>query len=86
MYYWNWEKKLNQFYYDYNKTMAELADGAAKEVETSPNVGALSGLYLEAPQVSGYLHDGCLRYLGLVSICFLGAAAPFFCNKLVHAD
>lgn len=30
MYYWNWKKELNQFYYDYNKTMAELADAAAR--------------------------------------------------------
>jgi hypothetical protein len=26
MYYWNWKKELNQFNYDYDKTMAEMAD------------------------------------------------------------
>lgn len=24
--YWNWKKEINQFYYDYNKVMAEEAD------------------------------------------------------------
>ena len=35
MYYWNWKKELNQFYYDYNKTMAELADAASGGGEDS---------------------------------------------------
>jgi hypothetical protein len=26
MYYWSWRREHNQFYYDYNKTMAEMAD------------------------------------------------------------
>ena len=30
MYYWNWKKELNQFNYDYNKTMAEMADAPVK--------------------------------------------------------
>lgn len=31
MYYWTWKKELNQFNYDYNKTMAEMAEQAALE-------------------------------------------------------
>jgi hypothetical protein len=35
MYYWNWEKRVKQFYYEYNKTMAELADNRAQGLETA---------------------------------------------------
>jgi hypothetical protein len=33
MYYWTWKAEHNQFYYDYNKTMAEMAAQGGSSVD-----------------------------------------------------
>lgn len=33
MYYWSWKREYNTFYYEYDKTMAEMANGAASSSE-----------------------------------------------------
>jgi hypothetical protein len=38
MVYWSWKKELNQFYYDYNKVMAE--EGPIAEAKKAAAKGA----------------------------------------------
>ena len=38
MAYWSWKKEVNQFYYDYNKVMAEEGPAAAKRAAPEPAV------------------------------------------------
>ena len=40
MAYWSWKKEVNQFYYDYNKVMAEEGDAAREASAPEPAAAA----------------------------------------------